>query len=76
MSSSAPTEIACAVSWFSNWSREQRRTFLDRIKEKEEENSLEKATEGLLKELENLKLTKVRIVCTERPQRSISRVPA
>ncbi len=45
------TERACAISWFSNWSRDQKITFLDRLLQKK---SLQMATESLLADLDRM----------------------
>ena len=45
------TERACAISWYSNWSLEQRNAFIDKLLEK---SSLDLATESLLNDLQNM----------------------
>ena len=49
----AKTERSCALSWFSNWTPEQKSVFLQRLSEK---SSLDAATESLLNELEGMNL--------------------
>ena len=45
------TERSCAISWYANWSLEEKNAFIDKILEK---SSLDLATESLLNDLQNM----------------------
>lgn len=48
------TERSCALSWFSNWSPEQKGSFLQRMGQKD---SLDEVTDSLLADLERLSVS-------------------